>query len=138
MWECQKCLLQAKVSHLSLAYFERLLTLPLKPSLGLRRWVVKSPGVYPCRVSSTDNCWCSGIPLIISQRQGSSKDILLHIYVTEAGEKGRPLEHVAQTLVGPGCRMLANTLDFSLKEDGSVSRCCVVTSQTNRHRESFL
>lgn len=33
-------------------------------------------------------------------------------------------ERVAQSLVAPGCGMLANTTGFSLKKDGSVSHCC--------------
>lgn len=46
-------------------------------------------------------------------------------------------ECVAQSLVAPGCGRLANTTGFSLKKDGSVSHCCVVTSQSNRHPETF-
>lgn len=64
----------------------------------------------------------------------------LDIYVTIAGKKGRGAsgkEHVAQTLVAPGDGMLVHDTGFSLKEDGSVSHC-VVTSQMNRHPESFL
>lgn len=57
MWECQKCLAQAKLTHLSLAYFEILSSLSLKSNLGPRWWAVKSLGVYPCRVSSVGNCW---------------------------------------------------------------------------------
>lgn len=42
-------------------------------------------------------------------------------------------ECVAQSLVSPGCGMLANTTGFSLKKNEPVSHCCVMTSQTNRH-----
>lgn len=56
MWECQKCLAQAKLTHLSLAYLERFFSLSPKSNLGPRWWAVKSLGVYPCRVSSGGNC----------------------------------------------------------------------------------
>lgn len=47
-------------------------------------------------------------------------------------------ECVVQSLVAPGYGTLANSTGFSLKKDGSVSLRCVVTSQTNRHLETFL
>lgn len=69
------------------------------------------------------------------QRKRSSRDRSF-IYLCCCSRREREAtvkECVAQSLVSPGCGMLANTTGFSLKKNEPVSHCCVMTSQTNRH-----